>query len=463
MGKHFHNIRKLTIYSAVIPAVSISIAFAQTSKITKSGTGAPPKAKSLTVGNVLEREMKVSEALSDHYRAYRLGLVMRSKSPDEFAKTGVIPFLESFGQIATVQDIDKQCEKLSSTNSLLAKSLVYLTCGRVMLEVFDLGRAQKYFEKIHPKSPHAVVGSVYLSSLYLGRGDGERCIGILTNDLRKRIKNPALRDLYHMTRARCFLEVNKFDQAVLEYQLISPTSQYYYDSLEETAWAQFRTRRLESARTLLDVIITTYETGLGQNRSVSPAMYFRIRYLQAYIELIENNVQKATGQFEALEQAISVYIKPKIEQLAKARDIAKKIASENSKWIDMKAMPEDVRTFLETSSDWTDSASRKRIERLIGLQFSLTRELARLQSEKDFSGYVAAVRSLEITNAKNLEAELVSAARATAKAMRVLKIKSDLGRIEIKWVERTQGVRSIDELLESYKGEVDEVEDHFNL
>lgn len=266
-----------------------------------------------------------------------------------------------------------------------------------------------------------------------------------------------------MTRARCFLEISQFDSAVLEYQLISPTSQYYYDSLEETAWAQFRTRRLESARTLLDVILTTYETGLGQARSVSPGMYFRARYLQSYIELVENNVAQATSQFEALEQAISQYMKPQIEELLKARDIANKIASENVKWIDMKAMPADVQRFLEVIGDWTDASVRKKIDRLISLQFSLAREKARFATESEFSGYAQTVAKLESANLKDLGSELVSAARASAKAMRVLKIKSDLGRIEIKWVERTQGVRSIDELLESYKREVDEVEDHLSL
>lgn len=433
------------------------------SKITREGRSIPPSAKRLSIGNALEREIRVGESLSDHYRAYRLGLIMRTKTPVEFYKSGFVPFLESYAMIASVKDMEKQCETLAESKNSSTRSLIYLTCGRMMLDMFELSKAQKYFEKISPASKEAVPGTVYLSSLYLGRGDGERCVALLNQGLRKKIRHPVLRDLFHMTRGRCFLELNKYDQAVLEYQLISPTSQYYYDSLEETSWAQFRTRRFESARTLLDVIITTYETGLGQNRSVSPSMYFRTRYLQAYIELIENNVPKATGQFNALEQAISAYMKPQVDQLLKARELTKKIIDDNTKWIDMQAMPDEVKQFLSVVGDWTDSAIRKKIERTIGLQFSLSRERTRLQGEAQFANYVEVVRRLESANAKTLETELVSAARAAAKSMRVLKIKSDLGRIEIKWVERTQGVRSIEELLESYKKEVDEVEDHFTL
>ena len=42
-----------------------------------------------------------------------------------------------------------------------------------------------------------------------------------------------------------------------------------------------------------------------------------------------------------------------------------------------------------------------------------------------------------------------------------MRIKADLGRIEIVWVDRAQGVRGIGELLESYQQEVNDVEDFF--
>lgn len=447
--------------------VTSPFAFAQTvasdakSKVVRQVPPVNPKAP--TVSDVLEREMRVSEGLSDHYRSYRIGLLLRTRSPQSFQTNGVVPFLESLSLISSISDFERRCSQFEQQFSGESKALVLLTCGRLFLDSNELARAQRSLEKIPANSRHSVPGAVYLATLHLGRGDGERCTKILNSNLRRRIRNPTLRDLFHMTRGRCFLEISQFDSAVLEYQLINPSSSFYYDSLEETSWAQFRNRKLESSRTLLDVIITTYETGLGKNRAVSAAMYFRARYLQAYIELVENNVAKATGQFDALEQAISGYMKPQIENFLKARDFAKRIVTENSNWIDLKAIPQEIQDFLSAVGDWTDPATRKKMERAIELQLSLSKEKRRFQGEKEFEPYLQTVLALEAGQSKDLETLMVSAARAAAKAIRVLKIKSDLGRIEIKWVERTQGVRSIDELLETYRREVAEVEDHLNL
>ncbi len=130
----------------------------------------------------------------------------------------------------------------------------------------------------------------------------------------------------------------------------------------------------------------------------------------------------------------------------------------------MKAMPKDVIKFLSSLEQWGDTRSRKRVETLIDLQFSLARETQRLKADynADFEPYLKNIAEIERRNRLALEVEALRAGRSVERALRVIKIKAELGSIEIAWSQRAEGVRGIGELIESYQKEVDEVEDYFS-
>lgn len=412
----------------------------------------------------LVREAQVSNSLSDRIKAFRLMSFLKDKRPESFYKDGVVEYLEALSRVASQKRFIDECTSFSKIKNIKSKDTILFTCGRLLIDSFSLQQAQEFLSQASASSDFGVQSAILSASLSLGDSDGEKCLRKLNPKLVSKIKNPNTRDLYYITRARCFVEMNQMDKSILQYQQISPSSSYYFDALEETAWAQFKIRRLESARTLLDVLITTFETNLGDNKKVSAASYFRSRYLQAYIELIERNNIKAEQQFRGLRDSIKKYISDTQIDEVKIRKFAQVIAEQNIKWIDAKAIPKEILSYLDIIKQWGDNRMRKRIDRLIDYQFTLARELQRLRAEPgaEFEGYLKDLAELEVKNRTAIELELVRAMRGVDRVLRVVKIKAELGSIEITWSQRAQGVRGIGELLETYQSEIDEVEDYFS-
>jgi hypothetical protein len=412
----------------------------------------------------LTREAQVSNALSDRFRSLRLTAFLKDKRLDSFLKDGVVEYLESFQRLSSQSALSNECGRLSKVKDEISRDKVLYTCARLMFDDYALKRSQEFLEQVSTKSTWFVPAQILLSTIYLSNSDGEKCVQTLPPKMIKQVKNSQTSDLFHLTRARCFVEINQSDKAILEYQLINTTSPFYFFALVETVLTQFKQRHLESARTLLDVMITTYESGYGDERKgISTSMYFRSRYLQAYIELVLRNSKRSEALFKSLKEAIEKFEKQSLITESAAAELAKRISAHNLEWIDMRAIPKDIQGFLEMTKEWGDIRFRKRLDRLIDYKFALSRELKRLQDEpkSDFDEYVKNLRTLDQKTSAEMELEFMRAQRNIARSIRVMKIKSDLGRIEIIWADRAQGVRGIGELLESYQQEVDEVEDFF--
>ncbi len=411
----------------------------------------------------LVREARVSNTLSDRFKAYRIMSFLKDKRPESFYKEGLQEYLESLFRLTSQKKFIAECTSLSKIKNQKIKNIAMYTCGRLLTDVFLLHEAENFLSQVSADAETFVQASILLATLSLGDSEGEKCLKILNPKVINKIKNSNTKDLYYITRARCLIEINQTDKAILQYQQISSTSSYYFDALEETAWAQFKIRRLESARTLLDVIVTTYETRFGDKKQISPSTYFRCRYLQAYIELIERDNKRAEEQFRGLKDSINKYTLTTFISEDKVRSMVNTLASENLKWIDTKAAPKEIRQQLDMVQQWSDTRARKRIDFLIDVQFSLSRELQRLRDNPnpEFKDYEANLVELSVRNRTALESEMIRAARGIERVLRVVKIKAELGSSEIIWSQRAEGVRSIGELLETYQREIDEVEDYF--
>lgn len=415
----------------------------------------------VSIENIL-REASVQNALSDRFGALRIMSFLREKKPAVFLKSGTGPYLEALEHLTSNNSFSAECNKLSKVKNAKARNAILYTCGRLLFEDYSLKRAQDFLEKVSLNSQEYVPAQIILSTIYLSYSDGERCIRTLTPKMARLIKNQQTKDMYHLTRARCFVEINQTGKAIVEYQFIATTSPYYFDGLEETTFAQFKSRHLESARTLLDVMITSYESGFGDgSKGVSTSTYFRSRYLQAYIELLSKNKKRTESLFNSLRDAIVKFEKESSFSDEQAAQLANLIANDNLQWIDMKAMPQEIHRFLNLARDWGDIRFRKRLERLIDYQFSLSREINRMreQPRAEFDSYLRNLQALDQKNKNLLVSEFIKAARTISRSIKVMKIKADLGRIEIIWSDRAEGMRGIGELLESYQQEVDDVED----
>lgn len=419
-------------------------------------------AAALNVEDII-REGKSSTVLSDHFKALRLYNFLKDTRPKTFYSKGLIPYLETQAVLMSFGGLEKECDRLAKVLRKNELDTLYYTCGRLFFDSFQLSLSEKYLNKVSGKNTISPQHLIYKASLYMGNAESEKCLKILNASIPKRIKNSNIRDLFYLTRARCFVQQNEIDRAILEYHMISASSPFYYYALEESAWTQFKVRHFESVRTLLDVIVTTYETGLGERRTVPAAIYFRSRYLMAYTALVQKNSKLAQEHFQSLKDSVNKYASDKIIEDQKAQKMAQQIALESSKWLDTKAMPREIQSFLEIVQEWADARLKKRIDKLIEQQFALSREIQRFKENKiaDFDEYQKNLISLEKLNRKQLEDEFVRAARSVERSIRVIKIKSDLGSLELVWTDRAQGMRSISELLDNYQEQINEVEDFF--
>lgn len=413
----------------------------------------------------LVRDAQVSMRLGDFYSAYRVLTFLKGRQKNTFYRDAGVEYLQVLSAIGSENKLAQECNSLKSTKGSEVKSKLMLECGKMFFELFNLKKSQEYLETISLRSNSYPEASVYLSSVYMSNSDGEKCLKLLDEKLLKRMKSQEVKDLYYLTRARCHIEINQTDKAILDYQQISTTSVFYSEALEETIWAQFKSRRLESSRTLLDVLITTYESRLSTGQNVGPASYYRGRYLQAYIELVEKNGQRAENLFRSLNSAIEKYAKEQERIINKSNDYSRQIATESQNWIDVRAMPAEIKEFLFLVKEWGDPRQKHNLDRVIDRHISYVRELQKLKTNPspDFAQYREEIAKLEQQNRIFMAQEFERASRSVNRAFSVMKIKSELGRIEIIWSQRAQGVRSIGELLEAYQQEVNDVEDYFSL
>ena len=192
------------------------------------------------------RETQVSNALSDRYKALRLALFLKEKRVDTFVKAGAEQDLEALERLNSTSQFEAECKSLARTKNALARDRILYACGRLLVDDYSLKKAKDLLNQVGSKSPAAIPARILLGTIHLGDGDGATCLKTLPPTFAKAIKAPLVKDTYHMTRARCMVEINKLADAILEYQLIAANSPLYYDALEETAWVQFKMRNLDS-------------------------------------------------------------------------------------------------------------------------------------------------------------------------------------------------------------------------
>jgi hypothetical protein len=87
---------------------------------------------------------------------------------------------------------------------------------------------------------------------------------------------------------------------------------------------------------------------------------------------------------------------------------------------------------------------------------ALTRELNRTYRFQslltgDVVNYQKDIRDLQDKSWKVFAARYDGTLTKLAKDLETLKIKAELGRLEIVWLKRAEGVRSIDEVIDNYR------------
>ena len=130
----------------------------------------------------------------------------------------------------------------------------------------------------------------------------------------------------------------------------------------------------------------------------------------------------------------------------------------NEKWTDIGNLPEGLNEQLDLISQWEGAEVRKNFENQIYYQMALTREIARTEKYKpeltgDSADYAKNLKLIQDKTWKEFADQFQGMMKKLSKDIETLKVKAELGRLEIVWLKRAEGARSLDEVIDNYRQE----------
>jgi hypothetical protein len=416
--------------------------------------------------NDLSKDGEASLFYGDYFHAYRSFSYLEEEKQASFAREGLEGYLQSLFVIGSANQIAKECGDLSgSREPALANKTAYI-CGQHYTEIKDAENAQKYLPRITRSSKYYWPARILWASAALITSDPQEAISLLKPQEFKIYAGLDLGDQFSITLARAYTAENKFDDALKNYQSIPGESKLYVEALEETAWVFFKMRRFESAQVLLDVLLGQYESAqrLGQEQQISPFTYFRCRYLKAYLALVEQRTEGAASEFAELRAEYEKALE-KLKPALNADEVLTLIRRDNQKWTDVRNIPEKLSAQLKYIGEWMGADVEKDFESQIYFQMALSREIKRADSftaiyTKESPGYRNSLESLRDKTWDQFSDRYSKAMAKLTKELNTLKIKAELGRLEIVWMKRAEGARTLDEVIDNYRQEarsIDEV------
>ncbi len=411
----------------------------------------------------LVRDANFASQTSDHYKAYRLYKFVERKSPDVLVELGVSRYLHTLSVVSDVSEIRKFCREIESKVSKKYRDRLYYHCSKSLLSSSKTFGIKKMLSKISKNSRFYPFGQILLSTVYLGENDGLRCEKAIRSTRKELFVNQKIEDLYELSLARCSVASEKYDQALRHYQEVSQDSPHYFMALEEIGWIYFKKRDLERASEVYNVITAAYRAfESGQTQRVSDRMYYNIRYLRSYLDILRKDKFKESTRFLLLKKHVSEYrkkqdvFKPKMK-----KQVLRKVLKENEKWVDLASSDPLVLKYLNLVQIWTDNKMVVRLKKEIELIMAVTRENRRLKDFKIHLGvYPSQLKKLKTRLSKEIFKSHKKSIIAIDRKVKAIELKADMGELEVEWVNRNEGIRDANELLKSYLKSIKSVEDY---
>jgi len=414
----------------------------------------------------LLKEGRSSIYSGDYYKAFRMYSSLAQTSPGGFIKDGLPGFFESLFIVGSWQNSEHECDQFINSK-LKRRFQVAFLCGQEFLERKLFKKAVEALEHVPKDDPLRFPASILMSTAELAQGNGQRALDRLAYS-KKEYEAAGFGDLANLARARCLIQLDKGEEAIRYYQLITEDSPHYAEAVEETAWVFFKARKLESAQVLADVLINNYESidRRVKNLRVSANLYFKMRYLRAYIALLQKRLPESESFFSSLKTDYEKYQKSLSPPLEQSR-VVQELKTSLEKWGDPRSYSSSAAKTLDVVEQWRGADARRGLERLFKFQMALARESSRLQdigaTSPEIMAYKRKIESLKQAHWKNIERAYQPLLSSTQRILDAFALKADLGRLEIVWLNRADGIRNLDQAVENYREQVGAVDDFLEL
>jgi tetratricopeptide (TPR) repeat protein len=364
------------------------------------------------------------------------------------------------------QEFLAYCKSHSNLNSLKPENSQIETrffCAKALIHNEKYVDAVDFIEKI-PVSYQRLEYHFLKATLYLKLNKTAQCLDEMTSAQSKVTENTSLhfRDLIQVIHARCLLAEGRYADAVNKFQTLSVNSDFYLTTLEEQAWAHFKSRNLTSARDILKILIS-YFTGQDiKNQMFGADVYFRTKYLQAYIELISENREKSRQMFSDLKTEIQKFKKDTYAKTTVPKDTEAKLykIKNYSQLLDKDY--NFIGNFRDFMNTWSSTAETKKLDNDLRYLIAVNVEVDTVENLKSSSleTYLSSLKHTQELLVQLVATSMQKYLKESKKNVDSIEFKANMGQVENFWAARTEGKRTLAEVLDTYKKEVTYVEDY---
>lgn len=404
-------------------------------------------------------EAQSAFARGDLFNSIRYYTLAIDKTPDALDVKDVENFLLSQYIMTPQKKFIETCRERTSSKVLQVEFNFY--CAKVLIYNEQFLEASYFIDNV-PKEYQRLEYYLLKSTLFLNLNRSNQCLENIS-DAGKLITDKTsqhFQDLLKVLNARCFVSRDRFEQAIPLYQSISIGSEFYLSTLEEQAWVQFKSRNLVASRDILKILISYFTSQNPQNQIFGADLYFRARYLQAYIELVSQNREKARDMFTALKNEIGRFKNLNLKKMSLPKDLNKKLLELDSMSKLVKQEYHYISELRRFIKNWNTTTDLKYLDNHIRSLIAANKEISTIKTlgnnYLDYQKNVRRLRDAEVTWIKDAISLYIKKSQRTFES---LEFKAKMGQVENFWTERTEGKRTLADVLETYKNEVNYLED----
>ena len=417
-------------------------------------------AATTSINNVLI-DAESSFIAGDLLHSYRSYIFLEQVKPDHFNKVALAGYLETIFILSPEAFVREECDRFALRPDSGVRAKANYICGLHFVEEKKPEVATVYLEKVERNSNFFWPAQIARATgdLILGKPD----LAAQHLDIKelKSYEKAGIGDELQITLARIRVTQNKLEEALKYYQAINSSSPFYVEALEETAWIFFKLEKYESAQVLIDVLKANYESAQKSslNLKISSATYYKARYLEAYIILVQQRTEAATGLFSELQRDYSKY--PLLKRDANVgiylnnSKMAAFLKGQDIKSSNFRNFQENVSLVMPVISDWVTPELKAQLEKEIKLETAYSFELDRTSKFKSqfndtLTDYPALTQKLWESTLPQVLKKYALVNTKLNQGINVLSLKAELGKLEITWMARAQGTRSLDEVTDDY-------------
>ncbi|HEX4621059.1 MAG TPA: tetratricopeptide repeat protein, partial [Myxococcaceae bacterium] len=179
-------------------------------------------------------------------------------------KDALARYIELAGRLNEFTGIDEYIKEAKTGSGQLPPEVGYVY-GKWLFKRTDLKlpermrRAREAFAPLadDPASKYRLQSAYFLGVAYVQLGDFPSAIASFLSISKERAQNDKeikVKELANLSLGRLYYETAKYDEAIDRYQEIPRESDFFPDSLYETAWAQVRKGEFEKAKNATEIL-----------------------------------------------------------------------------------------------------------------------------------------------------------------------------------------------------------------